>query len=209
MSFVDNLINAGYLKSPAIIDAFRTIKRVDFLTEAEKPSAEVNAPLPIGYGQTISQPLTVAFMLELLDPGKGEKVLDVGSGSGWTVALLSRIVGPKGKVYGLEIIPELRDFAETNVDKYGFIRGGVAKIFCQDGYVGLPESAPFDKIIVAATATEIPQVLLRQLKVGGRMILPIGRPGEIQDLVLIKKIGEAEFERQDFSGFRFVPLVKK
>lgn len=208
MPLADNLINDNYLKTPKLIEAFRKIKRVDFLPPEEASFAELNTPLPIGYGQTISQPLTVAFMLELLEPQEGEKILDVGSGSGWTVALLSQIVGAKGKIYGLEIIPKLQRFAETNVAKYGFIQNGIAKILCLDGYGGLPESAPFDKIIVAATAPEIPSALLEQLKIGGRLVLPIGEIGNVQDIVVIEKLGEDKYDRRDYPGFLFVPLVK-
>mgnify|MGYP001575730005 FL=1 len=101
MSLIDSLIKEGWLKTPKIIDAFQKIKREDFLPDNLKDSAEVDAAMPIGFGQTISQPLTVAFMLELLQPKEGDKILDVGSGSGWTTALLASIVGPAGEVMGL------------------------------------------------------------------------------------------------------------
>jgi protein-L-isoaspartate(D-aspartate) O-methyltransferase len=208
MSLIDELIYEGYLKTPEIIEAFRKIKREDFLRAGDEEKAEINAPLSIGYGQTVSQPLTVAFMLELLDPGKGDRILDVGSGSGWTVALLSEVVGEKGQVYGLEIIPELKNFAETNVSKYNFIKKGIAQIICADGYQGLPKCAPFDKIIVAAAAEEMPDKLLGQLKVGGRLVIPVGQQYESQDMVVIDKTGEDEFKEERYPGFIFVPLVK-
>ena len=121
MSLIDSLIQQGWLKTPEIIEAFRKIKRIDFLPEDMKDLAELNEALPIGYGQTISQPLVVAFMLELLQPKKGEKILDIGSGSGWTSALLADIVSQKensGKVIAIEFIPELKEFGEKNVAKY-------------------------------------------------------------------------------------------
>jgi len=223
MSLINELINRGYLKTPKIIQAFRKIKREDFLYSGNKAEAEVNAPLAIGYGQTISQPLTVAFMLELLQPKKGDKVLDVGSGSGWTCALLAEIVSEQGEVYGIEKIPELKSFAEVNVSKYGFIKKGsveglsnseqeplqgTVQIFCSDGYKGLPERAPFDKIIVAAAAEEVPAELLKQLKVGGRMVIPVGRQYESQDMVVIDKISEDKYKEKRYPGFVFVPLVK-
>ena len=136
MSLINDLIQSRYLKTPEVIDAFKNIKRKDFLLPEDKDSAEINSPLSIGYGQTISQPLTVAFMLEALQPKKGDKVLDVGSGSGWTVALLSQIVGDAGKVYGIEKIKELEKFAESNVLKYNFIKKAVAEIIQGDGYKG-------------------------------------------------------------------------
>jgi len=208
MSLIDDLIRAKYLKTPDIIKAFQKIKREDFLLPGDEDKAEINAPLPINYGQTISQPLTVAFMLELLKPGAGDRILDVGSGSGWSVALLSQIVGLKGRVYGVERINELKKFAEINVGKYNFIKKGIARIFCSDGYKGLVEFAPFDKIIVAAAAEEIPKALLEQLKTGGRLVIPIGAQQASQDMVVIDKIDKDKFRKKRYPGFVFVPLVK-
>ncbi len=206
---IDDLIQSKYLKSPEIINAFRKIKREDFLRPGDEDKAEVNAPLSIGFSQTISQPLTVAFMLELLQAKPGDKIMDVGCGSGWTTALLAEITENQGKVYGIERINELKEFAEKNIKKYNFISKGIAQIFCSDGYKGLPEFAPFDKIIVAAAAEEIPEKLLKQLKVGGRMVLPVGRQYESQDIVVIDKVGKDEFKEKRYPGFVFVPLVKE
>ena len=208
MFLINDLIREGYLKTPEIIDAFKEIKRKDFLLPSDEDKAEINAPLPIGHEQTISQPLTVAFMLEALQPQKNDKILDVGSGSGWTVALLSQIVGERGKVYGIERIPELKEFAKKNILKYDFIKKGITSIICGDGYNGLPELAPFDRISVAAAAEEIPVELLKQLKIGGRLVIPIGRQYESQDIVVVDKITEDEFKEKRFPGFAFVPLVK-
>ena len=209
MALIDNLIKDGYLRTPAIIAAFRKIKRADFIRPEDKELAELNEPLPIGYGQTISQPLTVAFMLELLTPQDRETILDVGSGSGWTVALLASIVGNQGKVYGLEKIKELADFAASNVGKYNFLRKGIVQIFCTDGYLGLPQAAPFDKIIVAAAAEEIPNKLLEQLKIGGKLVIPVGNPYESQTIEMIAKIGPNKYNKKSYPGFIFVPLVKE
>ncbi|MEA1962629.1 MAG: protein-L-isoaspartate O-methyltransferase [Patescibacteria group bacterium] len=208
MFLINDLIKEGYLKTPEIINAFKKIKRKDFLLPEYEDKAEINAPLSIGYEQTISQPLTVAFMLEALCPRKNDKILDVGSGSGWTAALLSQIVGERGKVYGIERIPELKEFAEKNILKYNFIKKGITEIICGDGCKGLPELAPFDRISVAAAAEEIPTSLLKQLKIGGRLVVPIGRQYESQDIVVVDKIGEDKFKEKRFPGFVFVPLVK-
>ena len=209
MALIDNLIKEGYLKTPKIIEAFKKVKRQDFVRSEDKELVELNEPLPIGYGQTISQPLTVAFMLELLTPQDRETILDVGSGSGWTVALLASIVGNQGKVYGLEKIKALADFAASNVNKYNFLRKGIVQIFCTDGYLGLPQAAPFDKIIVAAAAEEIPNKLLEQLKIGGKLVIPVGNPYESQTIEMIAKIGPNKYNKKSYPGFIFVPLVKE
>jgi len=207
---INQLIQEGYLKTPRIIEAFRAIKREDFLPEDLKNEAEINAPLPIGYGATISQPLTVAFMLELLQPEPGDKILDIGSGSGWQTAMLAHVVGEKGKIFAIERIPELMEFGKKNVDKYKFKN---VKFICSDGSRGLEKEAPFDKIICAAAvypvrnivsngAEEIPSAWRDQLKVGGRLVTPV----KSSIWSLIKK-SQAEFEEQEFPGFAFVPLI--
>lgn len=205
---IEELIQDGYLKNLAIIEAFKAIRREDFIPDEVKLEAKGNYPLPIGYNQTISQPLTVAFMLELLEPEAGNKILDVGSGSGWQTALLAHIVGPQGKVYAIERISELKEFGENNVKKYNFIKKGIVEFICGDGSKGLPEKGPFDRIIVAAAASKIPEDLLKQLKVGGRLVIPVGPQG-LQDMILIIKKDDDKFEEKKFSGFTFVPLIEK
>jgi len=208
MSLIDDLIKSGYLRTPEIINAFKKIKRRDFVRPEGVGQAEIDAPLGIGFGQTISQPATVAFMLEKLEAKAGEKILDVGCGSGWTTALLAQIVGARGKVYGLDRIRELADFAAGNVDKYNFIKKGIVQIFYTDGYKGLPEFAPFDKILVSAAAEDIPEKLLEQLKIGGHLVIPIGQRFETQSIMAVDKIGENKFKEKEYPGFVFVPLVK-
>lgn len=208
MFLIDELVKEGYLKTPEIINAFKTIKREDFVRPEDVERADVNAPLPIGYGQTISQPATVAFMLEKLGPVAGEKILDIGCGSGWTTALLARIAGEAGRVYGVERIRELADFASGNASKYDLVKRGIVQIFCADGFYGLPEFSPFNKILVSAAAEEIPDELLKQLKNGGRLVMPLGRKFQNQSIIKIDKTAEDEFIREDYPGFIFVPLVK-
>ncbi|MGB9681196.1 MAG: protein-L-isoaspartate O-methyltransferase family protein, partial [Minisyncoccia bacterium] len=129
---IKELIEEGVLKSPKLIEAFLKIDRKDFVLEDLKEYAYLNQPLSIGFGQTISQPLVVAFMLELLEVQEGEKILDIGSGSGWTTALLSYLTGEKGKVFAIERIPELKEFGEENVKKYNFVEKGIAKFYLGD-----------------------------------------------------------------------------
>ena len=202
------LINKGILKTLSIIKAFEKIRREDFLPDEVRSMFPIDAPLQIGYGQTNSQPSTVAFMLERLEAKTGDKILDVGCGSGWTTALLAEIVGESGKVYGIEIIPELADIARANVNKYDYGNQGRTKIFLTDGYQGLPEEAPFDKILVSAAAEKIPEALIKQLNAGGKMIIPLGKEYEAQDLVIITKAEDGEIKEERIPGFIFVPLVK-
>lgn len=203
MALVDNLIEEGWLKTPAIIDAFKKIKRIDFLPEDSKNLAELDEALPIGLGQTISQPLVVAFLLELLGPKPGDKVLDIGSGSGWTTALLAELVGSKGRVIAIEIVPELKEFGEKNVARYGFAKG-IPEFICADGSKGYKKEAPYDKILASASAESLPEDWKKQLKTGGRIVSPVG-----SSIWLFVKKSEAEFEEREFPGFTFVPLIKK
>ena len=202
-SLIDTLIRERYLQTPLIIQAFRRINREDFVLPSMKAEADINAPLPIGYSQTISQPLTVAFMLELLQPKPGEKILDIGSGSGWQTALLAFCVGERGKVFGIERIPELVKFGRDNVNKYNFIKKGIVKFLKADGGKGLKEEAPFDKIIAAASAEKIPKAWREQLKIGGRIVTPIK-----ESIWLLVKKSDKKFEEREFPGFAFVPLIE-
>ncbi|PIY73938.1 MAG: protein-L-isoaspartate O-methyltransferase, partial [Candidatus Portnoybacteria bacterium CG_4_10_14_0_8_um_filter_40_50] len=138
---INNIIKDGYLKTPRIIKAFKKIDRKNFVPEDFKEEAYVNAPLPIGFGQTISQPLTVAFMIELLEPEPGNIILDVGAGSGWQTAILAEIVGKYGKVFAIELIEKLAEFGKANVDKYDFIKKGRVEFVQGDGSLGLPGKA--------------------------------------------------------------------
>lgn len=204
MILIDSLIKDGWLKTPRIIEAFKKIKRVDFLPDDIKDLAELNEALPIGFGQTISQPLVVAFMMELLDPQPGEKILDVGSGSGWTSALLGEIVGDRGRVIAIEIIPELMKFGEKNISNYSFVKNHIVKFVFSDGSKGYSREAPFDKILASASAEKIPSAWRNQIKIGGKIVAPIGN-----SIWLFKRKGEKEFEEIEYPGFAFVPLVIK
>ncbi len=198
---IELIISLGYLHSENIIEAFKKIKRDDFISGLEKEYAKENRPLSIGYGQTISQPMTVAFMLEKLQPRPNDHILDIGSGSGWQTALLCELVGEKGKVYAIEIISELKKFGQHNVQKYKYSN---AKFYCRDGASGLKNKAPFDRIIAAASAEQIPMPWLEQLKIGGRLVCPIK-----ESIWQIDKISENQFDKKEFTGFVFVPLVNK
>lgn len=201
LELVDMLVEAGDLKTPRIVKAFRKVHRKGFVLPEHRHLVHVNAPLPIPAGQTISQPYTVAFMLELLQPRAGQKVLDIGFGSGWQTCILSEIVGSKGVVYAAEVVPEVEAFGRRNVEKYGAKN---VRLFLTDASKGLPEQAPYDRIIAAAAAPGVQEELKRQLKVGGRLVMPVGR--FLQAIVLITRKSKTKFEQREFPGFAFVPM---
>ncbi len=182
-----------------IEQAFHKIHRKHFVPEALQSQAEIDAPLPIGFGQTISQPSTVQRMLGWLEAQPGEKILDVGSGSGWTTALLSHIVGPKGSVFAVEKIPELVELGRANCNKVGVKN---AKFFRAGKKHGLPKYLPYDRILVSASAKELPQELISQLKVGGKLVIPVRT-----SILEITKESEHAIETITHRGFVFVPLV--
>jgi protein-L-isoaspartate(D-aspartate) O-methyltransferase len=219
---IQDLVRGGYLKTPIIIEAFQNIDRKDFVPSNIGNEAYVNEPLPIGYGQTISQPLTVAFILELLDPREGELILDIGSGSGWQAALLAYCVGgvdvkrgilgtefqkkpsaKHGKVVAVERISELAEMTKENLGKYGFFESGVVEVVLGDGAREPVGKGPFDKIVAAASAEEIPKFWKENLKAGGRIVAPVGH-----SIFEIRKLSESKFETREHFGFSFVPLVE-
>ena len=190
------MISAGVLNSKDIIKAFENIDRSDFIKPEYISEAYEDYPLPIGQGQTISQPTTVAFMLELLQPKRGHKILDVGSGSGWTTALLAQIVGRKGKVIGTEIVSDLVKFGQQNLAKYDLPQAKIVK----SNLVGYPEEAPYDRILVSASANKLPKELIEQLASDAIMVLPI------ESSIFKIKAKKGKIETEEFPGFSFVPL---
>jgi len=179
--------------------AFYKIQRADFLPEALRKYSDIDKPLPIGFGQTNSQPSTVRQMLEWLDVEQGDKILDIGSGSGWTTALMSSIVGPDGQVFAVERIPELVEFSRSNCEKLAITN---ARFFQSGNIYGLPEYAPFDRILVSAAAQKLPNELLSQLKIGGKLVIPIKNT-----ILVITKISDTKNKTIKHPGFIFVPLI--
>src|SRR5665213_1084153 len=169
----------------SVDEAFWVVRRRDFLPDDVKDRANLDMPLPIGFGQTNSQPTTVKLMLEWLDPRPGDKVLDVGSGSGWTSALLSSIVGPKGKVYAVEKISELVEFGRDNCRRIGLKN---VHFYEAGKELGLSNFAPYDRILVSASAGKLPETLIHQLKVGGSMVVPV-----INSVLIIDKTSSDKY----------------
>jgi len=200
---VNYLKERKVLRTKEIINAFLKIDRKDFVKKEYKDQAYLDTPLPTLMGQTISQPYVVAFMLELLEPQKGQKILDIGFGSGWTTCLLAEIVGENGKVYGIEIVPEVFEFGKKNIEKYNFLQKRIVEIFLMDGSKGFSEKAPFDRILVSAASKKIPEEMILQLKDNGILVIP-----DFEGIWKIKKIN-GKIEKEYHYGFAFVPLVER
>jgi protein-L-isoaspartate(D-aspartate) O-methyltransferase len=187
--------------SPAVMEALGRVRREQFVPEGLRGQAYRNHPLPIGGGQTISQPYIVAIMSHLLAVGPGDRVYELGTGSGYQAAVL----GAMGiEVYSIEIVPELAERARQTLARLGYdnvhVRAG-------DGYAGWPEAAPFDGIIITAAGPELPEPLLDQLKTGGRLVMPVGEAGGDQVLVVVTKHADGSLSRRPVLPVRFVPIT--
>ncbi len=195
-----DLVETKGIRDKKVLEAIRTIPRHLFMDSSFEDHAYQDKPFPIAADQTISQPYTVAYQTELLDLEPGQKVLEIGTGSGYQTAVLLHI---KAKVYTVERQLELYKKTTIFFRKMGY---RPKKFVFGDGYKGLPEHAPFDRIIVTAGAPEVPKKLLSQLKVGGKMVIPVGT--EDQVMMRITRKSDTEFEREAFGSFRFVPLLE-
>lgn len=195
---IKHLKSSGVLRSKKIVEALKLIDRKDFVRSDFEDDAYLDIPLPIGNGQTISQPTTVAFMLELLDLKAGNKVMDVGSGSGWTTALIAKIVGKTGSVVGVELLDNLINFGQNNIAKYNLPNVVIKKT---GKTLGLPHEAPFDRILVSAASEDIPEELISQLAINGIMVVPIKN----SIFKITKK--QKESKTEEYPGFVFVPLI--
>jgi protein-L-isoaspartate(D-aspartate) O-methyltransferase len=204
---VQFLENCGYIKYPEVKKAMLKVKREDFVLPEYKDNPYQNTPLPIPGGMTISAEHMHAIFLSALNLKPGEKVLEIGAGSGILLAYMKEIVGEKGEVYGVEIIPETYEFAKKNLKKAGY--WNKVKLVLGDGSKGLPEFAPYDKIVSSASPVEkIPTAWINQLKPGGILVTPLG-PTYSQDLILLEKTKEGKIKRKNLGPVVFVELVEK
>ena len=218
---VDYLVKQNWLQTPRLIRAFRKVNRADFLPEEFKDYGEMNQVFPIGWGKNILQPLMAAFMLERLQPKNGENIMEVGAGSGWVTALLlETIVQPsdnpkvesrKGKVIALEAIPDLKNLAQKNIGKYGFIEKNMVEFLCADGTKGYPLMGSrtdlpsgFDKIISCIPLKELPETWKKQLAIGGTIVAVIGT--SVWQFV---KTGEDKFEENEYPGLTFMSVFDR
>lgn len=208
---IDNLTKQGKLRTPNVIKAMQRLPRARFLPRDSQEYSVKDTPLPIGYGQIISAPNIVAIMNEALQLRTGQKVLEVGAGSGWHAASIAAIVSPKeaprsewGHVYTLEINPNLADMARKNIMNTGY--GDRVTIVIGDGSKGYLEKAPFDRILIAAAVPRIPKPLVDQLKADGIMLIPVGNASLFQILVKVTKDIDGKLREENLGGVSFVPL---
>ncbi|HKH49718.1 MAG TPA: protein-L-isoaspartate(D-aspartate) O-methyltransferase [Thermoanaerobaculia bacterium] len=199
---VEQQIRERGVTDTRVLAAMEKVPRHLFVPAPQRAAAYKDTPLPIGQGQTISQPYMVARMTELLGIGPGDKVLEIGTGSGYQSAVLSEIVGPNGQVYSVEIIAPLGAQARSTLGEQGYRN---VQVRIGDGYKGWPEHAPFDAIIVTAAPPDVPEPLLSQVKPGGRLVLPVGEVW--QDLQVLTKRADGTFDRQKVLPVRFVPMT--
>ncbi len=205
-ALVEKLLEEGYIRRPEVAEAMLKVPREFFVPEHLREYAYEDRPLPIGMGQTISAPHMVAYMIEAAELKRGDKVLEVGTGSGYHAAVMAEVVGPEGHVYTIERIPELAEQARRRLESLGY--GDRVTVLVGDGSKGYPPAAPYDKIIVTAAAKRIPPALLEQLKVGGIMVIPVEEEPGYQVLYKVIKTPEG-IKVKRLLPVAFVPLIEE
>jgi protein-L-isoaspartate(D-aspartate) O-methyltransferase len=199
---VRNQLAAGGIRKAEVLQAMAEVPRHEFVPASLRSYAYADGPLPIGHGQTISQPFIVAYMTQALELSKEDTVLEIGTGSGYQAAILGKLTK---EVYTIEIVPPLAESARAVLSKLGFENVHVRQ---GDGYLGWPEKAPFDAIIVTCAPDHVPEPLISQLKEGGRLVIPVGVTGGIQQLVLLRK-RNGQISKEKMLDVRFVPMTGK
>lgn len=203
LEMVRRQVEARGVRDATTLQAMRSVRRHEFVPEGLRRSAYDDRPLPIGYGQTISQPYIVGYMTELLEPGPGMKILEIGTGSGYQAAVLART---GATVHTIEIVSALAASARDRLERLGYDDVHTRHA---DGFDGWPEEAPFDAVIVTAAAGFIPPPLIEQLRPGGRMVIPVGSVYGVQTLILVEKDPAGTVRTRSLLPVRFVPLVRE
>ena len=202
VAYTRRMIGRDHL-DPRVMDAMRQVPREEFVPPNLRHAAFDNGPLPVGYGQTISQPYIVALMTDLLELQAEHTVLEIGTGCGYQSAILSTLCH---QVYSMEVVAQLSEATQLRLDEMGYAN---VELKVGNGYLGWPEHAPYDGIIVTAAADQVPQALVDQLRPGGRLVIPVGQPYSYQELLLVKKDDDGEIHNQHIIGVAFVPMVHK
>lgn len=204
---VKKLSEYGYIKSENVRQAMEKVPREEFLPEENRYYAYNDQPLPIGKGQTISAPHMVAMICEKLQLEEGMKVLEIGTGFGYNAAVISEAMDKKGHVYSIERIEYLSKLAEENLRRTGYDEN--VTVIVGDGTLGYEKEAPYDRIYGTASAPYVPEPLKEQLKVGGRLLVPVGEQSYFQDLICVVKKSETKFKEKSLGGVAFVPMIGK
>ncbi|NYB52244.1 MAG: protein-L-isoaspartate O-methyltransferase [Methanobacteriaceae archaeon] len=202
---VEKLLNQGYIKTEKVKKAMLKVPREEFMSPETRSYAYLDRPLPIGKGQTISAPHMVAIIAEKLDLTEGMNILEIGTGFGYNAAVVAEIVGSSGHVYTVERIPSLAEKAMENLERTGY--KDKVTVILGDGTLGYPPEAPYDRIYATASPPKIPKPLKKQLKIGGKLILPMGSHSYFQELVSVKRISEDSYQTKNLGGVAFVPMI--
>ena len=203
-NLIKNLFYNGHIKTKPVKHAMVKVPREEFLPAQQKPYAYIDRPLPIGEGQTISAPHMVAIICEALSLKEGMKVMEIGTGFGYNAAVVAEIIGKKGELYSIERVKSLYIFANDNLKRMGYSN---VHLILGDGTLGLPDHAPFDRIYLTAAAPSIPETLKIQLKMGGKILAPVGTADHYQELILMEKLSQDVFKTINLGGVAFVPLI--
>lgn len=199
---VETQLRARGISSDPVLKAFSDVPREDFVTERYRNSAYADRPLPIGFGQTISQPYVVALMVEALSIESSDNVLEVGAGCGYAAAILGKLAA---RVFATERISALAEMARDNIAR---LKAGNVSIICGDGGDGYINASPYDAILFSAASVEKPEAVTRQLRIGGRLVVPVGPKDKVQDLLRITRLEDGAFETESLGRVRFVPIIR-
>lgn len=202
---VERLLTFGYIKTETVKNAMLKVPREEFIPPENRKYAYIDQPLPIGEGQTISAPHMVAIICETLTLEPGMKILEIGAGFGYNAAVVAEIIGPEGHLFTTERIESLAKIAEDNLRRTGYDK--CVTVLHQDGTTGYSDQAPYDRIYATASAPKVPEPLKEQLRIGGRLLIPVGSIKQFQELVCILRVDEDKFETHKMGGVAFVPMI--